>query len=91
MLLNRLKVLLQTVQENCVEPTRISAEEGIQYWLGGTCWLPATGGTVVTVDDSAGAAAKKPAAALLLRGGAMDSEMLTSGSWCCCSWNRKLP
>lgn len=32
MLLKRLKVLLQTVQENWVGPTRIWAGEGIQYW-----------------------------------------------------------
>jgi hypothetical protein len=83
MLLKRLKVLLQTAQENCVDPTRISEAEGIQYWLVGTSG-------VVTVD---GAAKPRPPqeAALLLRGGAMDSDMLTSGSSCCwCSWwNRK--
>ena len=84
MLLYRLKVLLQTAQENCVEPTRISAAEGIQYWLG-TCWLPPGATGVVTVDGAAGAAAK-PA---LPHGGAMESDMLTSGS-AACSWNRKL-
>lgn len=31
MLLYRLKVLLQTGQENCVGPTRICSGDGIQY------------------------------------------------------------
>lgn len=82
MLLKRLKVLLQTAQENCVEPTRISAAEGIQYCLG--TWPPPGVTVVVTVDGAAGGAAKPPPpqdeAALLLHGGAMDSEMLTPGS-----------
>uniref|UniRef100_A0A0A9FEF9 Uncharacterized protein n=1 Tax=Arundo donax TaxID=35708 RepID=A0A0A9FEF9_ARUDO len=84
MLLKRLKVLLQTAQENCVEPTRISAAEGIQYWPG--VWLPHG----VTVDGAAAGAAKLPAPpqeAWLLQGGAMEREMDTSGS---CSWNKKL-
>lgn len=84
MLLKRLKVLLQTAQENCVDPTRISEAEGIQYWLVGTSG-------VVTVDGAAKPRPPQEAASLLLRGGAMDSDMLTSGSSCCwCSWwNRK--
>jgi hypothetical protein len=84
MLLKRLKVLLQTAQENCVEPTRISAAEGIQYWLG-TCWPPPGATVVVVTVDGAAVGAAKPA---LPQGGAIESEMLTSGS--ACSWNRKL-
>jgi hypothetical protein len=39
MLLYLLNVLLQTVQENCVGPTRICEGDGIQYW-------PSTGAVV---------------------------------------------
>lgn len=65
-LLKRLNVLWQTVHENCVVPTRISAGEGIQYWLG--TWLPLPGATATWFSPFVE----------LTPGGAIDSAIVRS-------------